>query len=176
MHCKECQRDDLTPDDFRPKRLVCKKCVQKQHGLQQAQKRETDPEYRKNVNTATLNRFKRRLRDDPAFHEHVKERKCKQNLRRRIRVLQIYGLCCAGCGTDELAVLTIDHKNDDGAEERKGVYHHSYFTTLLKNPKRSDLQTLCWNCQFRKRLYGPDFSTWKEKMESYSVQSLLRQI
>ena len=34
------------------------------------------------------------------------------------RVMKKYGGCCVFCHTRELAILTIDHVNDDGARER----------------------------------------------------------
>lgn len=77
--------------------------------------------------------------------------------RSKIRLLKKYGGRCVGCGETELAVLTIDHVNDDGAADRKkpGYKGSGRYARLLKEPQRADLQVLCHNCQWRKRTYGP---------------------
>lgn len=73
-----------------------------------------------------------------------------------------YGGQCVYCKTTELAVLTIDHKDDNGAPERKT---HScsrrFYHKLRTDSLREDLQVLCFNCQWRKRMYGSDFTTWE---------------
>lgn len=73
-----------------------------------------------------------------------------------------YGGRCAVCGVTELAVLTIDHVNDDGAQERRdgGSSGANFYKVLLSSERRDDLQVLCMNCNTRKRTYGPDLTTW----------------
>ena len=86
----------------------------------------------------------------------------ERRLRIKIKVLSLYGGCCANpnCKITEVGVLSIDHINNDGSLER-GRSGQSIYRKLINKPKRSDLQVLCLNCQFRKRLYGNDFSTWE---------------
>jgi hypothetical protein len=76
--------------------------------------------------------------------------------------MRMYGGCCAVCKTNELAVMTIDHINNDGTKERKNTNRHLY-SRLLKQSIRPDLQVLCFSCQWRKRLYGSDVNLWDEK-------------
>ena len=92
------------------------------------------------------------------------------------RLMDYYGGRCVGCGTTELAILTIDHVNDDGKEERArikaiegvwGVSGAPWYQKLLLLPRRPDLQVLCWNCQRRKIAYGPDISKWRKQSEEY---------
>lgn len=70
----------------------------------------------------------------------------------------MYGTNCP-CGESELAVLSIDHKFDTGADERrsnKKLLGIHFYRLLAKSPIRDDLQVLCMNCQYRKRFYGPN--------------------
>jgi hypothetical protein len=77
------------------------------------------------------------------------------------RLMDRYGGKCVACGVTELAVLTLDHVNNDGAEERRnGTRGFSWYGKLLKEGLRDDLQVLCANCQSRKRNYGGDFACW----------------
>lgn len=106
-----------------------------------------------------------------ANREQFKIKMAKYRRERKETVLRTYGGECAYCRTKELAILSIDHINDDGFRDRKksGLETNSY-AALLKGLKRSDLQVLCLSCQWRKRAYGPDFSKWPEKMEFLSKE------
>lgn len=78
---------------------------------------------------------------------------------RRIRIKQsainMYGghCACPGCDQSNVMFLSIDHKNGDGAEDRKtrekslggGLYKK-----LIKRPIDPKLQVLCYNCNFAK--------------------------
>lgn len=128
-----------------------------------------------------------------AYYEQTKERQSQQRKQRilanpnkekarskkwcthlKSTVINQYGGRCANprCNEDELVVLTIDHKNDDGNIERKKLVKENklFYLTLYKQTKRDDLQVLCQSCQWRKRAYGPDFSKWPTK--SYDNQIL----
>ena len=76
----------------------------------------------------------------------------------RIKVIELYGGICVGCGCSDLPVLTIDHVNNDGAKDRHGSYWARIFND---GKKREDLQCLCYNCNMgRKKVYGSDLSKW----------------
>lgn len=77
-----------------------------------------------------------------------------------------YGGKCVKCGIDELAVLSIDHINDDGNND-KSLYK-SLRKCLKNGEKVAGLQILCMGCQFKKRAYGGNFSTWEEKAKFIS--------
>src|SRR5258708_11774773 len=93
---------------------------------------------------------------DARYYEKNREIHLERSRRRHLEckafVINKYGGHCQGCGTDELAVLSIDHINDDGNLERNGRGGRIYWE-LKRNPLRDDLQVLCMNCQWRKRLY-----------------------
>lgn len=77
-------------------------------------------------------------------------------------LIERYGGRCVACGCEEMAVLSLDHINDDGHEEKRstGKRGFSWYTHVLRQPLRDDLQVLCMSCQYRKRNYGKDFATW----------------
>jgi hypothetical protein len=72
--------------------------------------------------------------------------------RRRLRkeVVDKYGGVCACCGESNLLFLTIDHINNDGKKDR---HQHGFrpsstatYFRLRREPRRPDLQVLCFNC------------------------------
>jgi hypothetical protein len=61
---------------------------------------------------------------------------------------------CKGCGVKEIAILTLDHIYDNGAEDRRKAKingGHKTYSYLRKNNYPNGFQVLCWNCQWRKR-------------------------
>jgi hypothetical protein len=68
-----------------------------------------------------------------------------------------YGTVCACCGESDIRFLTIDHIHNDGAKHRKqfntgGGY--MFYARMIKNGFPEGLQTLCWNCNCAKHIYG----------------------
>ena len=85
--------------------------------------------------------------------------------RRKVKreVITAYGGGCNACGERDPATLSIDHIFDDGAEERRrgGGAGRDLYTWLRRHGFPKDrYQLLCMNCQYRKRNYGPDFTSW----------------
>jgi hypothetical protein len=75
--------------------------------------------------------------------------------RRNERIFAIYGAACACCGESERTFLTIDHIKNDGGVERKNYGGNEMFRNwLVKQPKLENYQTLCWNCQWGRRING----------------------
>ena len=81
---------------------------------------------------------------------------------RRIKqtVLNYYGQKCnceCECKVTKFEWLTIDHKNNDGATQRKegksdkGV---KGYRKIIRSGFPDDLQILCWNCNCAKGMYG----------------------
>lgn len=81
--------------------------------------------------------------------------KDKYGLRDKKKVMEHYGNECYECREDRIERLTIDHKNNNGAEQRK---HLKCFTGsrmyrwIIKNeyPQDLGLQVLCYNCNCSK--------------------------
>jgi hypothetical protein len=88
---------------------------------------------------------------------NVKCTKAKNKLKTEILTHYANGeLKCRNCSEFDLSVLTIDHINGDGAKHRReiGFYRtggYKFYQWLKKNSHPSGFQTLCFNCQFRKR-------------------------
>lgn len=89
--------------------------------------------------------------------KHIQRAKdLRQNLRRDI--YEHYGNKCACCGESDVRFLSIDHVNNNGAEERRqsrsrftgvGICRH-----IQRNNYPTDYQLLCFNCNFAKGIYG----------------------
>lgn len=76
----------------------------------------------------------------------------RSQLKTKMAVLVHYGngrLACVRCGESDINCLTIDHmKAVQGGERIKVGY---FYRWLIKNNFPEGYQTLCMNCQWRKR-------------------------
>jgi hypothetical protein len=82
--------------------------------------------------------------------------KDKYALRDKKIVIDHYGGFCAQCKEDRIERLTMDHKNNDGAEQRRKYGYKTgvrcYRWLIKKNfPNNLGLQVLCFNCNCSKR-------------------------
>lgn len=65
---------------------------------------------------------------------------------------------CSKCHVTDIRLLTIDHINDDGAQDRKKLGlsgSNPFYQYLLRIPKRDDLQVLCQKHNLGKRCLSP---------------------
>ena len=75
-------------------------------------------------------------------------------------VLDHYGQkcnCLCNCQVTKFEHLTMDHKNNDGAKQRKEKKHHSgraEYARIIRERFPNDMQVLCWNCNCAKAYYG----------------------
>lgn len=81
--------------------------------------------------------------------------KDKYALRDKQKVMVAYGGQCAECNEDRIERLTIDHKNNDGAQQRRDLKCYTgvrMYRWLIKNnyPQHLGLQVLCYNCNCSK--------------------------
>ena len=83
-----------------------------------------------------------------------KERQKRYIKKLKLKVFAAYGNKCACCGESEPLFLEIDHINNDGAQHRKTIPHHSFYQWLKRNNFPSDFQILCCNCNRGKFLNG----------------------
>jgi hypothetical protein len=77
----------------------------------------------------------------------------------KLRVIQAYGGCCICCGETIPEFLTVDHIDNDGAEDRRkhrGSHSGSNFYKRLERLRfpKDKYQLLCWNCNCGKAYYG----------------------
>lgn len=76
---------------------------------------------------------------------------------RRNQVLKKYGGACRCCGITEPRWLSIEHRDQNGSEERKRnpqFVGSSRYYTLAREPKRDDLELACFNCQMAVYWHG----------------------
>lgn len=69
----------------------------------------------------------------------------------KVSVFEHYGNLCACCGEVEFKFLTIDHINGGGGKHRKEV-GRDFYLWVVRNNFPKDLQLLCMNCNFGKRM------------------------
>lgn len=84
---------------------------------------------------------------------------CPRRFQIRSEVLTHYGngkLACVECGESDLAVLTLDHANNDGAEHRRKLEKQSLnlYRFLKKEGYPIGFQTLCQNHNLGKHCLG----------------------
>lgn len=97
--------------------------------------------------------------DDTAKKEKEKLRLKKYWLALKTRIFSHYSngnITCACCGERNMAFLTLDHINNDGAEHRRKIGRGFYQTlTWVKNNNLPPgFQILCHNCNQAKKVYG----------------------
>lgn len=82
----------------------------------------------------------------------------RQYLELRLAVFKLYGGRCVCCGNANPKYLQLDHKNNNGARERKRLPPHlrggHFYKYVLNKPRRRGLQLLCGNCHQAKRHGG----------------------
>ena len=87
-------------------------------------------------------------------------KKCIQPFQRayarriKIEVFNHYGgSICKCCGETEMVFLSLDHINNDGAQDRKKhIGDHLYYWLRKEGfPDKHRFQVLCMNCQWGKR-------------------------
>lgn len=92
------------------------------------------------------------------LHRDECQRKAREYYRQlKVEVLTHYGngkLACVVCGEADIACLSIDHIEGGGLQHRRslGIGSGSRFYSWLKqNEYPKGYQTLCMNCQYKKK-------------------------
>ena len=90
--------------------------------------------------------------------------RCKRVSRETLRelkktVIAAYGGKCVCCGESMYEFLSIDHKHNDGAKERKqlgakGKSGASFFRLIIAENFPDRYQLLCYNCNMSKGFFG----------------------
>lgn len=94
------------------------------------------------------------------YHRNWKQeqkRRYDKHQKLKIAALEAYGGICQCCHESEIAFLTIDHIDNDGARHRRrdGVGGgHNFYQWLKNNNYPSGFQVLCMNCNFSKHTNG----------------------
>lgn len=144
--CKQCQTPKpLTSFPLNakgngpPRRAVCRKCVRNN---------------RKAKGRCQCNRpLKTGTRCETCQRGQQKDSQ-ERRQRDKHAALVIYGGKCVYCGESREIFLTIDHKNNDGAEHRRQVtgLGASIYRWLRQNGYLTGFQTACFNCNCAKEI------------------------
>jgi hypothetical protein len=77
--------------------------------------------------------------------------------KRKIKIVNAYGGECKCCHEHEIGFLSVNHKNNDGAEHKRllGISGGSqFYCWIIKNNYPDCLELLCNNCNVSRGLYG----------------------
>lgn len=101
------------------------------------------------------------------YRNPKKSHKSTNEYRKKLRIEMIneYGGKCIKCGITDYDVLSIDHIDNTGAEDRKnGLYGYNLYRKLKKDSwPKDNYQLLCRNCNWKKEL--------KRKSSNANIQS-----
>lgn len=87
-------------------------------------------------------------------YERNKERLLQRQREMRLNIVKHYGAVCVCCGETTLEFLAIDHKNNDGNEQRKTMASNQVYRWIIENNYPNSIQILCHNCNMAKAFYG----------------------
>lgn len=102
---------------------------------------------------AYMGQARHRVTHSPGSRVRIRERCRARHRFVRTLVINHYGGKCACCGEKEYRFLTIDHKNNDGAQHRKTIGKTLYYW-LYQNGFPKEFQILCWNCNCSRHFWG----------------------
>jgi hypothetical protein len=129
-------------------RKVNRKKVNQQARETKARKFESRPE----LAAMSIESIKRWKKENP---EKLKAQRRHHYANLKRDALEKYGTSCICCGESDIRFLTMDHKNNDGAEHRrqtdkKGNGKHggglNMYFWLRHNNYPDGFQTMCYNC------------------------------
>jgi len=108
--------------------------------------------YERNKESTRKNKreLMRKYRAENPEHYRKQSRDAKAKLKEK--VFNMYGRVCVGCGFDDIRVLTLDHINNNGAEERKALGERGVYRRAIEIYRPEEYRTLCMNCQFISRI------------------------
>ena len=91
----------------------------------------------------------RQYRSERPRHYAEQSRLSKRRL--RIKVLDAFGRICVLCGFSDERALTLDHRLNNGAQERKALGERGVYRRALEPENQGEYRMICMNCQFIER-------------------------
>lgn len=131
-------------------RSICADCKRARDRAYYQQTREIQLVKRKRVYRVDPEHILRRVRRDTSIYDAV----------RKLQVLCHYSdnkCACVICGEDDMTCLSLDHIDGGGGEHRRRIGSH-FYAWLIKQGYPEGYQTLCMNCQFKKRAHEEEFN------------------
>ncbi len=141
--CIKCCRNEALPA-----RRMCEKCV-RANKKWKAQRRE---KFKANGVCSDCGRERHsafKICDECRSRRSINHK--KETRQRRERVISAYGGKCEICSESRYELLAIDHKNGDGAAERKKMTSEQMVMRIIKNGFPEKYRILCHNCNQRAR-------------------------
>ena len=83
--------------------------------------------------------------------EKYNEQSRKAKVREKLKLFMMYGNKCQKCGFSDMRALSLDHKKNNGNEERKALGDRGVYRRAKSSYMPDEYQILCMNCQFIKR-------------------------
>lgn len=91
-----------------------------------------------------------RYRNEKPEKYRNQSRQSKYRLKQK--VFDTYGRFCVICGFGDIRALTLDHINNNGAEERKILGERGVYRRAVEKYRPDEYRIICMNCQFIKRV------------------------
>lgn len=108
-------------------------------------------EYR-NKNIEKLKIYEQNWRDNNREKIHKSQKEYSSRI--RIAAFEVYGKKCVCCGESDIRFLTLDHINGGGTQHRLRIKQANICKWLKANNYPDGFQTLCYNCNCAKGIYG----------------------
>lgn len=102
----------------------------------------------------------KRRAENPELHRH-QSRVAKAKL--KASLFDMYGHSCVWCGFDDKRALTLDHKRNNGNEERRSIGERGVYLKAKNCFLPDEYQILCMNCQFIKRCEAGKQNQWLQQ-------------
>lgn len=106
------------------------------------------------------------------YHSLLQRRRDNKSvkLNRRQKVIEGYGGICQCCGENDYLFLSIDHINNNGAEERKIKDTHDIYRSLIKNNyPQENYRLLCYNCNCCRGSYSECYHELCRKLSKNDI-------
>lgn len=150
--CRKCGKEQATVEFQwgRTLQRLCKDCKQERDRAYYEQTKDVRKANRKRVYDADPEHVIKHVRSNGKIYDAV----------RKLRVISHYSngkLACTRCGEDDMACLSIDHINGGGVQHRRIIGSH-FYAWLIKNNFPEGYQTLCMNCQMKKKHNEEEFT------------------
>lgn len=85
------------------------------------------------------------------YPQKIAEQSLKSKAKQRERLFEMYGHTCSICEFKDKRALTLDHKQNNGNEERKLIGDRGVYKKARENYLPDEYRILCMNCQFIER-------------------------
>lgn len=137
--------------------------------------KERRAKYSEERRKADNKRIRENRRNKKGRFQYESEWNQMYRLNAKLAVIMIMGGKCACCGEEEAEFLTIDHVNNDGAEDRRKGRTGSFLKVRREGFPMDKYQLLCFNCNSSKS-FGKGKCIHQRKKEEENAKGMDRPI